>query len=59
MANKETALEFSSQHVKGVLTTQPVTYTWENIEAEIDIVEGRCRKKQTTHKRILDYGRTV
>ncbi|KZS03063.1 ATP-binding cassette sub-family G member 4 [Daphnia magna] len=55
MANKETALEFSSQHVKGVLTSQPVTYTWENIEAEIDIVEGRCRKKQTTHKRILDH----
>ena len=36
-----------------------MTYTWENIEAEIDVVEGSCRKKQTTKKRILDHGRKL
>jgi hypothetical protein len=36
-----------------------MTYTWENIEAEIDVVEGICRKKQTTKKRILDHGRKL
>lgn len=40
-------------------TTQPVTYTWENIEVETDVVQGNCfnrRKKPTIRKRILDKG---
>jgi hypothetical protein len=41
------------------LTNQPVTYTWENIEAEVNVAEGSCRKKTTTRKRILDHGRKL
>ena len=40
-------------------TSQPVTYTWENIEAEAEIVQGNCfnrKKKPTIRKRILDNG---
>jgi hypothetical protein len=36
-----------------------VTYTWENIEAEVNVAEGSCRKKTTTQKRILDHGRKL
>jgi hypothetical protein len=36
-----------------------VTYTWENIEAEVNVAEGSCRKKTTTRKRILDHGRKL
>jgi hypothetical protein len=54
---QQSIVDLTSQNPKGGLTSQPVTYTWENIEAEVDVVEGSCRKKQTTRKRILDHGK--
>ncbi|XP_046443611.1 protein white-like isoform X5 [Daphnia pulex] len=51
----QTTVELASHNPMGNLTNQPVTYTWENIEAEVDVVEGSCRKKTTTRKRILDH----
>ena len=42
---------------KGQMASQPVTYTWENIEVETNVVQGNCRNKQVTKKRILDNGK--
>jgi len=53
---QEATVELATQNP---LTSQPVTYTWENIEAEVEVVEGSCRKKTTTRKRILDHGKKL
>lgn len=50
----DTSIEFASPRER--VATQSVTYTWENIEVETDIVKGNCRNKQVTRKRILDNG---
>jgi len=37
--------------------TEPVTYTWKNIQVTLDIDQGSCFKKgQTIRKTILDDG---
>jgi hypothetical protein len=36
--------------------TMPVTYTWQNIEAQVEIVQGNIFNKRTTRNRILDCG---
>ena len=50
----ETSIQFSPS--KGGATIEPVTYTWEDIEADAEIVEGSCRNKQTKTNRLLDHG---
>ena len=38
--------------------TDPVTYTWKNIEVTLDLVQGNCCKKgQAVRKTILNNGR--
>ncbi len=36
--------------------TIPVTYTWENIKAEVEIVQGKIFKRRISQNRILDNG---
>ena len=52
-----TSIQFSSPKI--FTTSQPVTYTWENIGVEAEVVEGSCRNKKTTRKRILDNGMLI
>jgi len=43
-----------------VIPAMPVTYTWENIEAEAEIVQGNIfnrKKYPTIRKRILNNGK--
>ncbi len=55
--DKEDETIFHSSAVKKQSSyTMPVTYTWENIEAEVETVQGNIFKRRNTRNRILDNG---
>lgn len=60
-ASKQPKLVGGKGDIKiSLTTTQPVTYSWENIEIYLETNQGNCFKRQPpVQKRILDNGKVL